>query len=95
MFGLPCLEISETTLTKNRFFGLFGRLAAEGFHRGMMAKTDKEEVEELQGMFGGIPRGWYIKLQVAQSNRHKANVVRKDREELNQLMAERQREQDA
>ena len=45
-------------------------------------KSEEEELAELQGLIGGVPRGMYIKLQQAQKNRDLADRVRKEREEL-------------
>ena len=52
-------------------------------------KSEEEELAELQGLIGGVPRGMYIKLQQAQKNRDLADRVRKEREELEQLKAKR------
>ena len=57
------------------------------------SKTEEEELAELQGMIGGVPRGMYIKLQQAQKNRDFADQVRKERQELEELKAQRAREQ--
>jgi hypothetical protein len=56
-------------------------------------KSEEEELAELQGMIGGVPRGMYIKLQQAQKNRDLADQVRKDKEELKVLQERRAAEQ--
>ena len=58
-------------------------------HEAAGSKTEEEELAELQGMIGGVPKGMYIKLQQAQKNRDLADRVRKEREELEQLKAQR------
>ena len=60
----------------------------------MASKTEAEEIEELQGMLGGVPRGMFMKLQIAQQNRNAADVVRKERQDLMDLRARRAQEQD-
>ena len=57
------------------------------------SKSEEEELEELQGMIGGVPRGMYIKLKEAQKNRDLADRVRKEKEEIAALREERAREQ--
>ena len=52
-------------------------------------KTEEEELEELQGMIGGVPRGMYIKLCEAQRNRDLADEVRRERDEINALRQRR------
>lgn len=39
-------------------------------------RSEDQELEELQGMMGGVPRGMYIKLEQAQKNRDLADKVR-------------------
>lgn len=56
-------------------------------------KSEEEELAELQGMIGGVPRGMYIKLQQAQKNRDFADQVRKEKEELKVLQEQRAAEQ--
>jgi len=41
--------------------------------------------EAMQGQVGGIPRGMYIKLQLAQQNRNAADAVRLERKQLDEL----------
>lgn len=57
-------------------------------------KTEEEELEELQGMIGGVPRGMFVKLQIAQQNRNAADDVRREKAELMALRARRAQEQD-
>ena len=56
-------------------------------------KTEEEELEELQGMIGGVPRGMYIKLCEAQRNRDLADEVRRERDEIDALRQRRAEEQ--
>ena len=56
-------------------------------------KTEEEELEELQGMIGGVPRGMYIKLCEAQRNRDLADEVRRERDEIDALRQQRAQEQ--
>ena len=56
-------------------------------------KTEEEELEELQGMIGGVPRGMYIKLKEAQKNRDLADRVRREKEEIAALRERRAQEQ--
>lgn len=58
-----------------------------------MSKSEAEELEELQGMIGGIPRGLYVRLEMAQENRHRADAVRNDRREIDATRQRRKEEQ--
>lgn len=58
-----------------------------------MPLTDEEEVEELQGLIGGIPRGLFVKLEMAHQNRHLADDVRRDRREIDATRQRRREEQ--
>ena len=44
-------------------------------------------------MEGGVPRGLFMKLQLAQKNRNGADAVRQQRKELDELKAKRLEEQ--
>ena len=57
-------------------------------------ESEEEELEELQGMIGGVPRGMFVKLQIAQQNRNAADDVRREKAELMALRARRAQEQD-
>ena len=56
-------------------------------------KSEEEELEELQGMIGGVPRGMFIKLKEAQKNRDLADRVRREKEEIAALRERRAQEQ--
>ena len=49
-----------------------------------MWTLDAAAAEEIQGQVGGIPRGMYIKLQLAQQNRNAADAVRLERKQLDE-----------
>ena len=68
-------------------------MIAAAHKNAQAAKTEEEELEELQGMIGGVPRGMYIKLREAQKNRDLADQVRREREEIAALREKRAQEQ--
>ena len=74
---------------------LVGRVAmlSAAHVQAQASKSEEQELEELQGMIGGVPRGMYIKLKEAQKNRDIADRVRKEKEEIAALREERAREQ--
>ena len=64
-----------------------------------MASSSKAELniedEGMQGMEGGVPKGLFIKLQIAQKNRDAADAVRKQKEDLAALKLKRLEDQAA
>jgi len=67
--------------------------AAEASSSTDMAVEDFEE-EDMQGMVGGIPKGLYKKLELAQKNRNAADAVRKQKEEIAALKLKRAQDQE-
>ena len=67
-------------------------MLAQAHAAAQAGKSEEEELAELQGMIGGVPKGMYIKLQQAQKNRDLADKVRKEREELDALKKQRAEE---
>ena len=57
------------------------------------SESTNAQLEELQGMIGGVPRGMFIKLKEAQKNRDLADRVRREKEEINALRERRAQEQ--
>ena len=68
-------------------------MLAQAHKDAVAGKSEEEELAELQGMLGGVPRGMYIKLKEAQKNRDLADQVRREKAEIDALREKRAQEQ--